>query len=356
MIQLRTLLFLSLLLVLPGATCIAGKPRQVGPSGPWIGSIVNTGPLVVNTVGLVARYSDADNKPLAEDAFVACPSTLLPLEHADFEAFYQSGSTTPAPPSPKLPLSAKFVEPVNANEGEGVARGEGLYVRVVQTAAVQRLIRLEVRNNGSATYMARDITVCGVLRSPDGVVAEIGRADGPNLPTVLLPGTAISLDMHFNSMPEDFTSQFFAVGLPNTPLHKCCIPGLTGWHAVDAGRFTVQLPDGWVFKKLQGIDSYVGEFSGDGITLGFDFGIYTGAPSPAQGFRITDETIGGHPAKIAGPGTPGSGTAIVHVDELGAGTIGDRTFPVTLSLRGDGLTPDQQQLALLIFRSLRFPK
>lgn len=294
MIRPRTLLFLALLVVLPGATCIAGKPRRVGPSGPWIGSVVNTGPLMVNTVGVLARYSDADGKPLAEDAFVACPSTLLPLEHAAFEAFYQSGSTSPAPPSPKLPLSAKFAEPINANEGEGVARGDGLYVRVVQTIAAQRLVRLEVRNNGSATYFASDITVCGILRKPDGAVAEIGRADGLNLPATLVPGTAISLDMHFNSMPEDFTSQFFAVGLPNTALHTCCIPGLAGWHAVDVGSFTVQLPDGWVFKRLQGIDSYVGEFTGDGVTLRFDYGIYNGDPSQELGFRITDETIGGH--------------------------------------------------------------
>jgi|HubBroStandDraft_4_1064222.scaffolds.fasta_scaffold295224_1 hypothetical protein len=49
----------------------------------------------------------------------------------------------------------------------------------------------------------------------------------------------------------------------------------TGWSKVDAGAFFFFAPSGWQFRQLRGVDSYVGEFTGDGIMLRFDFGGYS---------------------------------------------------------------------------------
>src|SRR5437660_23445 len=46
----------------------------------------------------------------------------------------------------------------------------------------------------------------------------------------------------------------------------------TSWHKLDAGAFSVLAPFGWKFHQLPGVDSYVGEFVGDGVVLKFDFG------------------------------------------------------------------------------------
>src|SRR5689334_6614322 len=48
-----------------------------------------------------------------------------------------------------------------------------------------------------------------------------------------------------------------------------------GWRKLDAGPFSILSPAGWAFHQLQGIDSYVGEFVGDGVVLTFDFGQYS---------------------------------------------------------------------------------
>jgi hypothetical protein len=42
-----------------------------------------------------------------------------------------------------------------------------------------------------------------------------------------------------------------------------------GWHKVDAGAFSLFAPLGWEFHQLMGVDSYVGEFLGDGVVLKF---------------------------------------------------------------------------------------
>src|ERR1700756_633311 len=74
----------------------------------------------------------------------------------------------------------------------------------------------------------------------------------------------------------------------------------TCWHKLDAGPFSILAPLGWKFHQLMGVDSYVGEFVGDGIALTFDFGRYSTelrkAKKPA--YIITKESIGGLSAKI----------------------------------------------------------
>src|SRR5258708_37998602 len=45
-----------------------------------------------------------------------------------------------------------------------------------------------------------------------------------------------------------------------------------GWLKLDAGPFSIFAPSGWEFHQLVGVDSYVGEFVGDGVVLRFDFG------------------------------------------------------------------------------------
>ena len=121
-----------------------------------------------------------------------------------------------------------------------------------------------------------------------------------------------------------------------------------GWQRVDAGAFSISAPRGWNFHQLRGVDSYVGEFAGDGIVLKFDFGGYANPfkEQKSPGYFVVHKLIGGHPAKIVSPKAPGNGiTGIYFLRTFGSNK---------LSLFGQNLTSAQQQLVLKIFETIRF--
>lgn len=136
--------------------------------------------------------------------------------------------------------------------------------------------------------------------------------------------------------------------LEPTPLSTNEAP--TGWQFIDADSFTSSLPPGWKFNKLQGIDSYVGEFIGDGAKLGFDFGWYSNslAEDNDPNHIVTYETIGGYRARIVVPKVTGNGTTGIYFGDLG----NQNRF----NLDGSNLTASQQETALKIFRTIKFKK
>jgi len=121
------------------------------------------------------------------------------------------------------------------------------------------------------------------------------------------------------------------------------------WHKVDAGPFSLFAPSGWEFHQLPGVDSYVGEFVGDGVALTFDFGQYASGylkNTKEPAYVIAHESIGGFPAKIVSPRTPGHGLTAVYFRNVGHSN--------GLCLWAKDLTSMQQELALKIFETLRF--
>ena len=122
----------------------------------------------------------------------------------------------------------------------------------------------------------------------------------------------------------------------------------TGWQFINANSFTLSLPSGWEFDKLQGIDSYIGEFIGDGIRLSFDFGWYSNslAEDNDSNHIVTYETIGGYKAKIVVPKVKGNGTTGVY--------FGNLENQNRFNLYGNNFSPSQQETALKIFRTIRF--
>jgi hypothetical protein len=122
----------------------------------------------------------------------------------------------------------------------------------------------------------------------------------------------------------------------------------TDWHKVEAGPFSLFAPLGWEFHQLTGVDSYVGEFVGDGAVLKFDFGRYSSSLKEAKEptYVIAHESIGGLPAKIVSPRTPGHGVTGIYLRKVRG--------PNALCLWGRDLTSAQQELVLKIFGTIRF--
>lgn len=127
----------------------------------------------------------------------------------------------------------------------------------------------------------------------------------------------------------------------------------TNWQFIDANSFTLSLPPGWNFNKLQGFDSYVGEFVGDGAKLSFDYGWYSDslAEDNDPKHSVTYETIGSYRAKIVVPKVMGNGTTGVYFDDLG-----DKIQKTKFNISGQSLNESQQETALKIFRTLKFKK
>src|SRR5260370_19566356 len=122
----------------------------------------------------------------------------------------------------------------------------------------------------------------------------------------------------------------------------------SGWYKLDAGDFSLFAPPGWEFHKLLGVDSYVGEFVGDGVKLTFDFGRYSSSFDQAKklAYVITHDSIGEFSAKVVHPRTPGHGITGVYFRDVGHSN--------KLSLFAEDLTSTQTELVLEIFETVRF--
>lgn len=123
-------------------------------------------------------------------------------------------------------------------------------------------------------------------------------------------------------------------------------PKQASWQFIDADSFSLSVPPGWKFTKLEGTDSYIGEFVGDGIKLSFDFGQYSNslAEDNNPNHIVTYETIDGYTAKIVVPKVTGNGITGIYF-----GNLGQNRF----NLYGNNLTASQQQTALKIFQTIK---
>jgi len=149
---------------------------------------------------------------------------------------------------------------------------------------------------------------------------------------ILIPG-----DSHAQAYPSQPKGNSMGTG---------AVP--TSWRKLDAGPFSILAPPGWEFHQLEGVDSYVGEFVGDGIVLKFDFGDYSNPLKEERkpAYVVTQKSIGGRRAKIVSPTTPGHGITGVYIRNVGNSNA--------LTLFGKDLTSTQQESALKIFETLRF--
>ena len=131
------------------------------------------------------------------------------------------------------------------------------------------------------------------------------------------------------------------------------------WKLVEASDWTggvsLRLPPGWQLNELQGIDSYVGEIVGGGARLGFDFGWYSSplVDDDDPQYIVTYEEIGGLRAKLVLPRGEGEGLMTGVCFEDFDGSDLDIPSQNRLQMSGLGLTPDQRETALAIFRTIR---
>lgn len=67
-------------------------------------------------------------------------------------------------------------------------------------------------------------------------------------------------------------------------------------NSVQIGNYLFTFPTKFILEEEQGIDSYVGNLNGSGISISFDYGQYTSPVSdlPEDEYLITEVEIEGH--------------------------------------------------------------
>jgi hypothetical protein len=184
-------------------------------------------------------------------------------------------------------------------------------------------------------------------RRPKSVLIRLIEADGVEKDRKSLN---IASDFNYDEAQGEYTPKSDVI------LHGWCrvqcdgapLSSPSDWHKVDAGPFSILAPSGWQFHQLEGVDSYVGEFVGDGVVLTFDFDEYSNPLKEEKKptYVVIHKSIGGRRAKIVSPRTPGQGITGAYFRNAGNANA--------LTLFGKDLTPTQQELALKIFETLRF--
>ena len=180
-------------------------------------------------------------------------------------------------------------------------------------------------------------------RRPKGVLVRLIEADGAEQDRTSLN---IASDFSYNEGQGEYTPKSDEVlhGWSQPQCEGASLSSPANWHKVDAGPFSILAPSGWEFHHLEGVDSFVGEFLGDGVTLRFDYGRHSSPLKDEKkpAYVATQKSIGGRRAKIVSPRTPGHGVTGVYVRKAGNASA--------LTLFGQDLTSTQQDLALKILK------
>ena len=135
------------------------------------------------------------------------------------------------------------------------------------------------------------------------------------------------------------------------------------WQRVSAtpreGReaFSLMLPPGWTVRQLRGRDSYVGEIAGDGAVLRFDYGWFSRriGPDGHHEYLVLHEDIGGRSAKLLIAVHPHAETNAPYPATTGVffeAMKGEPPAVDRLTMTGEGLSAQQQEIAVAIFRTI----
>jgi hypothetical protein len=128
-------------------------------------------------------------------------------------------------------------------------------------------------------------------------------------------------------------------------------PHPPGWVLMDEKAFSFYAPPDMKPIPVQGVDSFVGEYRGESLTLNFDYGRFCNQldGSSCTDYNANEEQIGGKDAKTASFRLDGKQIIGVYFPSTGEEGEG-------LNLTATGIRPVDYDTAKTIFRTIRFPR
>ena len=117
-------------------------------------------------------------------------------------------------------------------------------------------------------------------------------------------------------------------------------------HLIDFDLFSIILPTDFKYKRIDGIDSFVGEIKNGKSTFFFDYGWYSYSLTEENKERqlFATDTINGKIAYLTKPKTTGNGTIGIYIEKA----FKENRF----NLIGKGI--QNEELILDIFKSIKF--
>lgn len=127
-----------------------------------------------------------------------------------------------------------------------------------------------------------------------------------------------------------------------------------GWVQVDAKKFSFYVPSDIKAVPVRGIDSFVGEYKCDSISLSFDYGQYSNRleNEGESGYASRKERIGGKSAKIASFHYPNTGHPFDHAIGVHFPQVAGKE--VRLTVFATCKTTNDYETAKTIFRTIKF--
>lgn len=118
---------------------------------------------------------------------------------------------------------------------------------------------------------------------------------------------------------------------------------------IKIGRYQFQFPVGFSLIPGNGIDSYIGNINGAGISLSFDSGAYT-SPSPLSA-GVTEDVIQGNFRQIVKPVDSQNYFTKLFMYNINS-KLDDPHFYNRLTLRVKNITPAEQEMIIDIFNAV----
>tara|TARA_X000000368_G_C22749514_1_gene587695 strand:+ start:42 stop:518 length:477 start_codon:yes stop_codon:yes gene_type:complete len=123
--------------------------------------------------------------------------------------------------------------------------------------------------------------------------------------------------------------------------------------SIKIGSYIFNFETEFTLEELQGIDSYVGNIKGSGISLFFDYGWYTG-PSinlPIDEYLVTEEEINGHYRQIVKPIDSELNYSRIHLFKI-SDSIESPNGYNSLTVSTNNLNTTEQEMIIEVFNNV----
>jgi len=128
---------------------------------------------------------------------------------------------------------------------------------------------------------------------------------------------------------------------------------LSDLKTIEIGKYKLETPSHFELKEEQGYDSYIGKIQGSGITISFDYGIYSRKDEiiSENDFELINEVSNGYSKQILIARNPEIDYTSLHISQINQ-EINNTFTNAPLKMWSTNLSTPQQKLVIAIFESV----
>ena len=123
--------------------------------------------------------------------------------------------------------------------------------------------------------------------------------------------------------------------------------------SIEIGNYIFNFQTQFTLEELQGIDSYVGNINGSGISLSFDYGWYTSPATnlPTDEYIVTQDEINGHYRQIVKPMDSELNYTRIHLFKI-SDSIESPDAYNSLTMSAKNLNTAEQEMIIEVFNNV----